>query len=56
MTESEPKSLNTANLFPPSSAKASDVIFGAALAAALPGHAQRKVPLLLAGCGTIEWD
>lgn len=56
MTGSELKSLDTANLFPPSSAEASDVIFGAALAAALPSHAQRKVPLLLAGCGTIDRD
>lgn len=42
--------------FRPTSAQTSDVIFGAALAAALAGHAQRKVPLLLAGCGTIGWD
>lgn len=33
----------------PASAQASDVIFGAALAAALPCHTQGKVPLLLAG-------
>lgn len=31
--------LTQANLFPLSSAEASDVIFGAALAAALAGHA-----------------
>lgn len=32
----------------PESAQASDIVLGAALTAALPGHTQRKVPLHLA--------
>lgn len=39
----------------PASAQASDIIFGAALAAALPRHAQGKVPLLLAGRRALLW-
>lgn len=56
----------TSNVFPPlsipaprppllpASAQTSNIIFGAALATALPRHTQRKVPLLLARYGPVS--
>lgn len=38
----------------PASAQTSNIIFGAALATALPRHTQRKVPLLLARYGPVS--